>query len=78
MEIIHDGLLRGAVRELGMVTISHDEKPGLQALALTTPDRPPVVGQHASHLRDYEYKRLGTVSLLAGLDLHSGRVEFVN
>jgi transposase len=43
-------------------------------LAVTTPDRPPAVGQHPSHLRDYEYKRLGTVSLLAGLDLHSGRV----
>jgi transposase len=74
VEIINDGLLRGAVRELGMVTISYDEKPGIQALAVTTPDRPPVVGQHASHLRDYEYERLGTVSLLAGLDLHSGRV----
>jgi transposase len=24
--------------------------------------------------RDYEYKRLGTVSLLAGIDLHSGHV----
>jgi len=35
---------------------------------------PPVVGTHPSHLRDYEYVRLGTVSLLAGLDLHSGRV----
>jgi len=58
----------------GMVTISYDEKPGIQALAVTTPDRPPVVGQHPSHLRDYEYKRLGTVSLLAGLDLHSGKV----
>ncbi len=61
-------------RELGMVTISYDEKPGIQALAVTTPDRPPVVGQYPSHLRDYEYKRLGTVSLLAGLDLHSGRI----
>jgi hypothetical protein len=40
----------------------------------TTPDRPPVVGTHPSHLRDDEYVRLGTVSLLAGLDLHSGRV----
>jgi hypothetical protein len=70
VEIIHDGLLRGAVRELGMVTISYDEKPGLQAL--TTPDRPPVVGQHASHLRDYEYKRLGTVSLLAGWTCTAG------
>jgi hypothetical protein len=56
-----------------MVTISYDEKPGIQALAVTTPDRPPV-GQHPSHLRDYEYERLGTVSLLAGLDLHSGRI----
>ncbi len=60
--------------ELNMVTISYDEKPGIQALAVTTPDRPPVVGQYDSHLRDYEYIRLGTVSLLAGLDLHSGRV----
>ena len=74
VEIINEGLLRGAVRELGMVTISYDEKPGIQALAVTTPDRPPVVGQHLSLLRDYEYKRLGTVSLLAGLDLHSGRI----
>jgi len=61
-------------RQLEMVTISYDEKPGIQALSVTTLDRPPVVGSHASHLRDYEYKRLGTVSLLAGLDLHSGKV----
>ena len=70
VEIIDDGLLHGEVHELGMVTISYDEKPGIQALAVTTADRPPVVGRHSSHLRDYEYKRLGTVSLLAGLDLH--------
>src|SRR5260370_28806389 len=57
-----------------MVTISYDEKPGIQALATTTPDRPPAVGTHPSHLRDGEYARLGTVSLLAGLDLHTGRV----
>jgi transposase len=30
-----------AGRELGIVTISYDEKPGIQALAVTTPDRPP-------------------------------------
>jgi transposase len=74
VEIINDGMLRGEVRELGMVTISYDEKPGIQALAVTTADRPPLSGKHSSHLRDYEYKRLGTVSLLAGLDLHSGRL----
>jgi transposase len=66
--------LRGEVGRLGTVTISYDEKPGIQALAVTTPDRPPVPGQHPSHLRDYEYERLGTVSLLAGLDLHTGRI----
>lgn len=74
VEIVNDGLLRGEVRALGMTTISYDEKPGIQALAVTTADRPPVPGKHSRHLRDYEYKRLGTVSLLAGLDLHSGRV----
>lgn len=71
---IRSGQLAGEVRELGMETISYDENPGIQALAVTTPDRPPVVGKHASHLRDYEYVRLGTVSLLAGLDLHSGAI----
>jgi transposase len=61
------------------VTVSYDEKPGIQALGVTTPDQPPVPGRHTSHLRDYEYRRLGTVSLLAGLDLHSGTVtEIVN
>jgi transposase len=61
-------------RPLAVVTVSYDEKPGIQALAVTTPDRPPVVERHPSHLRDYEYVRLGTVSLLAGLDLHDGRI----
>lgn len=75
VEILKDGLLRGTVREPAMVTISYDEKPGIQALASTSPERPPVPGVYASPLRDYEYKRLGTVSLLAGLDLHSGRVS---
>jgi transposase len=79
VEIINNGLLGGELREgdvrrLGMVTVSYDEKPGIQALGVTTPDRPPVPGRHPSHLRDYEYARLGTVSLLAGLDLHTGRV----
>ena len=74
VQIVNEYLRGEAGRQQGMVTISYDEKPGIQALAVTTPDRPPVPGKHPSHLRDYEYKRLGTVSLLAGLDLHSGRV----
>ncbi len=74
VEIINEYRRGEGGRPLGMVTISYDERPGIQALAVTTPDRPPVVGQYPSHLRDYEYERLGTVSLLAGLDLHSGRI----
>jgi hypothetical protein len=57
-----------------MITVSVDEKPGLQALANTAPDRPPVAGQHATVARDHEYKRLGTASILAALDLHTGHV----
>jgi transposase len=74
VEIVNEYRRGEGGRCLGMVTISYDEKPGIQALAVTTPDRPPVPGLHPSHLRDYEYVRLGTVSLLAGLDLHSGKV----
>jgi transposase len=74
VEIVNQDRLRGELRELPLITISYDEKPGLQALAPTSPDRPPVPNQYPSHTRDYEYERLGTVSLLAGLDLHSGRV----
>jgi transposase len=74
VEIVNEYRRGEASRQMGMVTISYDEKPGIQALAVTTPDRPPVAGQYSSHLRDYEYERLGTVSLLAGLDLHRGRV----
>ena len=74
VEIVNAGLLEGTLKEPSVVTISYDEKPGIQALATTTPDRPPAPNQFAGHLRDYEYKRLGTVSLLAGLDLHTGRV----
>ena len=74
VDIINQGLVTGLIHEPSTVTVSYDEKPGIQALAVTSPDRPPVPGFHASHLRDYEYKRLGTVSLLAGIDLHTGSV----
>ena len=52
-------------------TISYDEKPGIQAIANTTDDLPPDK-DHKTISRDYEYRRLGTVSLLAGIDLQTG------
>lgn len=57
-----------------VITISVDEKPGVQALATIAPDLPPEPGRHKSTGRDYEYKRHGTVSILAGFDLHTGEI----
>lgn len=58
-----------------VATISYDEKPGIQAIANVAPDLPPVPGKHPAIARDHEYKRLGTVSLLAGIDLLTGQVH---
>jgi transposase len=55
--------------------VSYDEKPGIQAIAPTAPDLPPEPGVHAAFSRDHEYKRHGTVSLLAGIDLLTGKVH---
>ena len=55
--------------------LSYDEKPGLQAIAPTAPDRPPQRGRHPTVQRDHEYKRLGTVTLSAAVDLVSGVVH---
>jgi transposase len=55
-------------------TVSVDEKPGVQALGLVAPDLPPVPGKASTIARDYEYQRHGTVSILAGIDLHSGHL----
>ena len=51
--------------------LSYDEKPGIQATA-TTPDNLMPDEKHSTINRDYEYKRLGTLSLLAAIDLQSG------
>lgn len=55
-------------------TVSCDEKPGIQAISTTSEDLRPSsdIGSGCVY-RDYEYKRLGTVSLLAGIDLLTGQ-----
>ena len=55
--------------------LSYDEKPGIQAIATTAPDLPPEPGRRPSLAREFEYKRHGTVSLLAGIDLLTGKVH---
>ena len=65
---VHDG------RPQPIYTVSVDEKPRVQAIGLTAPDLPPVPGEYSATGRDYEYIRRGTVSILAGIDLHSGHI----
>jgi len=59
--------------DTGIITISYDEKPGIQAIANTMDDLRPSM-KHGFVGRDSEYKRLGTVSLLAGMDLMTGEI----
>lgn len=61
-------------RNMNMVTICVDEKPGVQAIANTAPDLPLVPGKYTTIARDHEYVRHGTASILAGIDLHDGHV----
>jgi transposase len=60
--------------ERNCVIISYDEKPGIQAIKNIVADLLPAPNKHPAIVRDHEYKRLGTVSLLAGIDLHTGDI----
>ena len=61
-------------QDLPIITVSIDEKPGIQAIKNVNADLPPIPGKRAYIGRDYHYERLGTLSLLAALDLHTGHV----
>lgn len=58
-----------------VTVLSYDEKTSIQAISNVAPDLPPVPGKYSCIARDYEYKRHGTVSLLAGIDLLNGQVH---
>jgi len=66
--------VRNGAPHLIVITVSVDEKPGVQAIGNTSPDLPPVAGKYPTVARDSEYIRFGTWSILAGLDLHDGHV----
>jgi len=51
-----------------------DEKPGIQAIKNIAPDLAPKPGKYPKMGRDYEYRRLRTLSLLAALDLQDGHI----
>ena len=69
----NEAVRKGAAQPI-VITVSVDEKPGVQAIGNTAPDLPPVAGKYPTVARDHEYIRYGTWSILAGLDLHDGHV----
>src|SRR6266536_6682319 len=75
VEVLKKASAKGKRRGKPVTIVSCDEKPGIQAIATTAPDLPPKPGVHATFARDYEYIRHGTLSLLAGIDLLTGKVH---
>src|SRR5438477_43553 len=75
VQILKKAAARSKKSKKPVTIVSYDEKPGIQAIATTAPDLPPVPGVHATFARDHEYKRHGTLSLLAGIDLLTGKVH---
>lgn len=73
VQVLKKALCQGRAKPVTIV--SCHEKPGTQAIATTAPDLPPEPGVHSGFARDHEYKRHGTLSLLAGIDLLTGKVH---
>src|SRR6266498_1159700 len=75
VQILKKAAARSKKSKKPVTIVSYDEKPGIQAIATTAPDLPPVPGVPPAFARDHEYKRHGTLSLLAGIDLLTGKVH---
>jgi len=74
VELTNEKLRKRVDGNIDRITISYDEKPGIQAIGNVAKDMMPVIGKYKTINRDAEYKRYGTVSLLAGMNLHTGRI----
>ena len=56
--------------------LSYDEKPGIQATDNLYSDKPPS-NKYSTWSRNDDYKRFGTLLLLAGIDLLTGEVTHI-
>ncbi len=74
VEIVNKKMESDRDFKIDKVTISYDEKPGIQAIGNKAPDLLAEPGKYTTLTRDYEYIRYGTLSLLAGIDLHNGNI----
>lgn len=75
VEVLKKASTKSKRRGKPVAIVSYDEKPGIQAIATTAPDLPPQPGIYPTFARDHEYKRHGTLTLLAGIDLLTGKVH---
>ena len=75
VQVLRKAAAKPRKRRKPVAIVSYDEKPGIQAIATTGPDLPPKPRVYATFARDHEYKRHGTLSLLAGIDLLTGKVH---
>src|ERR1700745_46108 len=75
VQVLKKASAKGKRRGKPVTIVSCDEKPGIQALATTAPGLTTKPGGHDTLARDHEYKRHGTLSLLAGIDLLTGKVH---
>jgi transposase len=75
VEVLKKAPAKSKRRGKRVAIVSYDEKPGIQAIATTAPDLPPEPGIYPTFARDHEYKRYGTLCLLAGIDLLTGKVH---
>jgi transposase len=73
VQLINEEELKG-FNSRKWAAICYDEKPGIQAIGNTGPDRPPIPRNYSTISRNHGYKRHGTLSLLAGIDLHTGTI----
>ena len=71
MQFDEDGNIYISTDEPMVYSVPCDEKPGILAIATTGDDLRPTA-KTGCVMEDPEYKRLGTLSLLAGLDLLTG------
>ena len=54
VQILKKAAARPKKSKKPVTIVSYDEKPGIQAIATTAPDLPPVPGVHATLARDHE------------------------
>ncbi len=77
VELTNQKIDNGDISQPDKITVSFDEKPGIQAIGNKGKELLPLPNSgNGCIYRDYEYVRHGTLSLLAGIDLYNGEIIY--